>query len=362
MITLDDDAYPRRLLSLELPPPVLFVRGAVEALEAAITVAVVGTRQPTEAGRRIAGRISSAISRLGGVVVSGLAVGIDGAAHAAAVAERRPTVAVLGSGHGALYPRAHARVAEAIVAEGGAVVSELGPDVSGNHGTFPRRNRLISGLAIATVVVEAGPRSGALITAGWALEQGRECFIVPGSIDAPTSAGCLQFLHSYQGQARIVPGVRDLLEDLGLFETPGPDGRRSGSGTRRPGGPAGRSPAPRGRHRRCAGRGHGPAGGNNSERADPARDARPGLCRLRPVPCPGCAACPVNGAVVHERGPDPGCGLLVPLTRCYPSRQPRRAQGGPHSVSPRRQSIPASRGGVCICEGSPLRLWPCRFS
>ena len=218
VLTLDDPDYPPRLLGLEMPPPVLFVRGATPVLSAGSVVAVVGTRQPTEAGRHVAARISGAISRLGGVVVSGLAVGIDGAAHAAAVNERRPTIAVLGSGHGALYPRAHARLAEAIVAEGGAVVSELGPDVPGNRGTFPRRNRLISGLAAATVVVEAGLRSGALITAEWALEQGRECFVVPGSIDAPTSAGCLQFLRSYHGQARVVPGVRELLEDLGLFD------------------------------------------------------------------------------------------------------------------------------------------------
>jgi DNA processing protein len=223
VLTLDDDEYPRLLLNLEMPPPVLFVRGSTAVLDAGTMVAVVGTRQPTEAGRHIAARISGAISRLGGVVVSGLAVGIDGAAHAAAVNERRPTVAVLGSGHGALYPRAHARLAEAIVAEGGTVVSELGPDVPGNRGTFPRRNRLISGLAASTIVVEAGLRSGALITAEWALEQGRECFIVPGPIDAATSAGCLQFLRSYHGQARVVAGVRDLLEDLGLFDAT--DGR-----------------------------------------------------------------------------------------------------------------------------------------
>ncbi len=216
IVTLDDPDYPARLLAVELPPPVLFVRGSLPALSQPHAVAIVGTRRPTEGGRRIASRIAAAISRSGGVVVSGLAVGIDGAAHAAAVAEQAPTVAVLGGGHAQLFPQAHRRLADAIVAAGGAVIAELPPDTSPTPGTFPRRNRLISGLADASVVVEAGIGSGALITADWALEQGRECFIVPGGIDAPMSAGCLWFLWSYPGQARIVAGVPELLADLGL--------------------------------------------------------------------------------------------------------------------------------------------------
>jgi DNA processing protein len=218
IVTLDDPDYPARLLAVELPPPVLFVQGSAAALSSPHAVAVVGTRRPTETGRRIASRIAAAISRSGGVVVSGLALGIDGAAHAAAVGEHAPTVAVLGGGHAQLFPRAHVRLAAAIVEEGGAVVAELPPDYSPTPGTFPRRNRLISGLADAAVVVEAGLRSGALITAGWALEQGRECFLVPGSIDSPMSAGCLRFLWTYPGQARIVAGVPELLADLGLTD------------------------------------------------------------------------------------------------------------------------------------------------
>jgi DNA processing protein len=149
-------------------------------------------------------------------VVSGLAVGIDGAAHAACVAEARPTVAFIGGGHAVLFPRAHDRLADAIVAGGGAVVSEYAPWVEPSKGTFPQRNRLISGSADAVVVVEAGARSGALVTASWALEQGRECFVVPGSIDAPTSAGCNGFLRDWPDLARIVSGVPQLLDDLGL--------------------------------------------------------------------------------------------------------------------------------------------------
>jgi DNA processing protein len=151
--------------------------------------------------------------------VSGLATGIDGAAHAATVHAGGVTIAVIGSGHAQLHPRIHERLAASIVRSGGAVVSELGPDVHPTHGTFPRRNRVISGLADATVVVEAPARSGALITASWALEQGRPCFLVPGPIDAPAAAGCLSFLREYaEAGARIVAGIPQLVDDLGLAD------------------------------------------------------------------------------------------------------------------------------------------------
>ena len=215
-LTLDDPAYPARLRLLEVPPPVLFLRGAPDALMATSSVAVVGTRRPTDAGRRTAARIADALARLGSTIVSGLAVGIDGVAHGATVEAGGRTVAVLGSGHERLFPHAHRRLAERIVATGGALVSELPPAAMPTRGTFPRRNRVISGLADATIVVEAAARSGALITAAWALEQGRECFAVPGSIDAPASVGCLAFLREYPGQVRIVAGIAELIEDLGL--------------------------------------------------------------------------------------------------------------------------------------------------
>jgi DNA processing protein len=128
------------------------------------------------------------------------------------------TVAVIGSGHGTLHPRAHARLAASIVDGGGALVSELAPDIAPSRGTFPRRNRIISGLADATVVVEAPARSGALITASWALEQGRGCYLVPGAIDAPASAGCLAFLREFPDDARIVAGIPQLIDDLGLAD------------------------------------------------------------------------------------------------------------------------------------------------
>ena len=216
VLTLADPRYPQRLRGVDLPPPVLFVRGSTEALSPLRAVAIVGTRRPTEAGRRTSARIAAAVGGLGATVVSGLAVGIDGAAHAAAVAAHTPTVAVIGGGHARLYPRAHAALADRIVREGGAVVSEFPPDAEPSRGTFPRRNRIISGLADSTVVVEAGARSGALTTAAWALEQGRRLFLVPGPIDSPTVAGCLAFLRELAPEARIVAGIPELLEDLEL--------------------------------------------------------------------------------------------------------------------------------------------------
>lgn len=216
VLTLDDGAYPDLLRSIELPPPVLFVAGHAAALSAATSVAVVGTRRPTDGGRAVAARLAGTIARTGAVVVSGLAAGIDGVAHAATLGVGGITVAVLGGGHASAITRRHRGLAERIVETGGAVVSEHAPATAPSRGTFPRRNRVISGLARATIVVEAGARSGALITAGWALEQGRECFVVPGPIDAPMSAGCLELLRAYPGQVRVVAGAAALVEDLGL--------------------------------------------------------------------------------------------------------------------------------------------------
>lgn len=228
VLVIDDPRYPARLRAIELPPPVLFVRGDPAALEADRCVAVVGTRRPTDAGRRFAAALAGALVRCDAVVVSGLAVGIDGAAHAAAIAENGRTVAVLGGGHNRLYPRSHGALAEAIVASGGALISELPPGTGPTRWQFPRRNRIVSGLAEATVVVEAAPGSGALVTAGWALEQGRECFLVPGPVGARTSAGCLAFLREHHGIARIVAGIPELLDDLGY----GRPRRRSGRPSR----------------------------------------------------------------------------------------------------------------------------------
>jgi DNA processing protein len=220
IVTVEDPAYPSRLAAIDLPPHLLFVDGDPSALDAEHAVAVVGTRRASNAGRALASRVAGALTAAGASVVSGLAIGIDGAAHAATLDSGGRTVAVIGGGHGRLYPRAHARLAEDITAGGGAVVSELAPDLAPTAGTFPRRNRIVSGLADATVVIEAPARSGALITASWALEQGRDCFLAPGRVDDPAHAGCLAFLREFPGSARIVAGVPQLIEDLGLASAP----------------------------------------------------------------------------------------------------------------------------------------------
>jgi DNA processing protein len=220
VVTVEDPAYPSRLAAIDLPPHLLFVDGDPAALDPEHAIAVVGTRRASNAGRALASRVAGALTAAGASVVSGLAIGIDGAAHAATLDAGGRTVAVIGGGHGHLYPRAHARLAGAITAGGGAVVSELAPDLAPTVGTFPRRNRIVSGLADATVVIEAPARSGALITASWALEQGRDCFLAPGAIDDPGHAGCLAFLREFPGGARIVAGIPQLIEDLGLATRP----------------------------------------------------------------------------------------------------------------------------------------------
>ena len=218
VITLDDPTFPSRLALIDMPPHVLYLLGDAAALDTPAAVAVVGTRRATDHGRAVASRLAANLAAVGACVVSGLAVGIDGAAHAAALNAGGTTVAVIGSGHATLHPQAHRTLADKIVASGGAMVSELGPDVDPSKGTFPRRNRIISGLADATVVVEAPARSGALITASWALEQGRDCYLVPGAIDAPASAGCLAFLREFRHATRIVAGIPQLIDDLGLAD------------------------------------------------------------------------------------------------------------------------------------------------
>ena len=218
-LTADDAGYPRRLRQIDLTPPVLFVTGDPAVLDAPRVVAVVGTRRPTDEGRRMAARIGGVLAAVGATVVSGLAVGIDGSAHAGALLANGITVAVLGSGHAHLYPSAHETLAREIVRTGGAVIAELPPDVRPRPAGFPRRNRIIAGLADATVVVEAGERSGALITAGWAMEQGRAVFAVPGPLDRAESVGCNRLLRENAGEARLVAGTDELVEDLG-YATP----------------------------------------------------------------------------------------------------------------------------------------------
>lgn len=211
--TLRDADFPQRLRDLDPAPPVIFGLGEASLLDASRSVAVVGTRRPTSAGRALAGQVAGRLVECGAVVVSGVAVGIDGAAHAATLAGNGQTVGVIGGGHEHPGPRAHTLLRRQIVERGGALISEHYPDVKPTHGTYPRRNRLIAALGEATVVVEAPARSGALITARIAMELGRQVLAAPGRIGDWSTAGCLGLLRD--GPARPLVGLDEMVVDLG---------------------------------------------------------------------------------------------------------------------------------------------------
>ena len=206
--------YPRLLSQIPDPPGVLFVRGGLEPCDA-LAVAIVGSRHATAYGRRVAHQLASGLARAGYTIASGLARGIDHAAHRGALDAGGRTLAVLGSGVLEIYPPEHAELAVEVVREG-ALISEAPPLSSPQAGAFPSRNRIVSGLTLGTIVVEAADRSGALITARLAGEQGREVFAVPGPIDSRTSRGCHRLIRD---GAKLVETVDDVLEEFGpLFE------------------------------------------------------------------------------------------------------------------------------------------------
>lgn len=215
VVTLRHDRYPDLLREIPAPPPVLFQRGRV-VLEDRRAVAIVGTRRMTHYGRSVAGALAADLARAGVTIVSGLALGVDGVAHAAALEAGGRTIAVMGNGVRRVYPAAHRELARRIAAQG-AVLSDLHPDAEPDAPNFPARNRLISGLALGVVVVEAPNRSGALITVDFAADQGREVFAVPGPVLADASAGCNRILRD---GARLVRSAEDILEDLRLGEAP----------------------------------------------------------------------------------------------------------------------------------------------
>jgi DNA processing protein len=204
-----DPRYPERLRQIADGPPALFVRGALDERPA---VAVVGTRRATAYGRAAAARIAFELVRAGVTVVSGLARGIDGAAHAGALEGGGTTIAVLGCGVDVIYPREHRALAAAVV-RSGALISEFPPTTPPLPHHFPRRNRLISGLARGVVVVEGSEDSGALITVDCALDQGREVFAVPGSIFSAKSRAPHRLLRE---GARLTESAQDVLDELGL--------------------------------------------------------------------------------------------------------------------------------------------------
>ncbi len=210
ILTLGDPLYPADLLQLADPPVLLYVLGNVQALHHPRRLAIVGSRNPTPQGEANARQFAQALGRAEVCVVSGLALGIDGAAHEGALLGGAPTVAVVGTGLDRVYPKRHLALAHRIAMQG-AIVSEypLGTPPLPAH--FPQRNRIIAGLSQGTLVVEAAVQSGSLITARMAVEQGREVFAIPGSIHAPQSRGCHALIR--QG-AKLVESAQDILEDL----------------------------------------------------------------------------------------------------------------------------------------------------
>jgi DNA processing protein len=206
--------YPALLETIEDPPERLWVRGALPSEPG---VAVVGTRRATRYGLELARQMGGAIARAGWTVVSGLARGVDGAAHRGTLEGGGKGVAVLGSGIDVWYPPEHARLGEQLVTAGGAVISEYPPGSRPDAWRFPRRNRIISGLARAVVVVEAADKGGALITARLGAEQGREVFAVPGDVSRRTSVGTNLLIRD---GAVPVLGAGDLIEALSLVLGP----------------------------------------------------------------------------------------------------------------------------------------------
>lgn len=211
VLTWEDENYPPRLKEIDQPPPVLYVRGELRP-EDEWAVAIVGTRRLTSYGRQVADEIARALAASGVTVVSGLARGIDAVAHQAALSAGGRTLAVLGSGVDQIYPPENRRLAEKII-ENGALLSDYPPGTRPDGVNFPPRNRIIAGLSLATVVVEAGLDSGALITASFAVEQGREVFAVPGNITASQSQGTNRLIRD---GAHPLLSAQDVLEVLNL--------------------------------------------------------------------------------------------------------------------------------------------------
>jgi len=212
VVTLADAEYPKLLLEIADPPPLLYAVGRLELL-ARPALAMVGSRNATAQGMRNAEQFAAAFSAAGLTIVSGLAMGIDAAAHAGGLAGEGSTVAVLGTGVDVTYPRQNTELASRI-AESGLLLSEFALGSAGAAHHFPRRNRLISGLAQGCLVVEAAVASGSLITARAAAEQGREVFAIPGSIHSPLSKGCHALIK--QG-AKLVESAEDVLAELTAF-------------------------------------------------------------------------------------------------------------------------------------------------
>ena len=216
LLPFNDMAYPSMLRQIALPPPLLFYRGSVEVLTIPTAVAIVGTRNNTSYGAKVTNYIVPAMVHAGLVIVSGLANGIDTIAHQTALAVGGSCIGVLGNGLQYVVPASNRGLYDAIVKKGGILLSEYPPDQEPVAGLFPARNRIISGICQATVVIEAGEKSGALITANHAAEQGRDVFAIPGDIFSPVSFGTNKLL--LEG-AKPATGAEVILESYGISNT-----------------------------------------------------------------------------------------------------------------------------------------------
>jgi DNA processing protein len=212
VVTWEDSDYPAALREIPAAPPLIFVRGRLEPVDQ-WSIAVVGTRRHTAYGRLMTRELVTGLVQNGISIVSGLARGIDGIAHKTALEQGGRTIAVLGCGIDKVYPPEHRELAHEIVLGNGALLSDypLGTEPDSKH--FPARNRLISGLSLGVVIIEAGEKSGALITAKFAVEQDRDVFAVPGNINSPASIGPNRLI---QQGAKLVLGIEDILEELNL--------------------------------------------------------------------------------------------------------------------------------------------------
>lgn len=207
----EDERFPPALREIPDAPLLLFALGRLELLQGP-AVAIVGSRSHTRYGAEVCRHFAGGLARAGLVVVSGMARGLDAIAHTAALDAKGPTVGVLGNGFGVIYPAVNRALYQRVAREG-CLLTEMPPGEKPHPGSFPRRNRLISGLARVTLVVEARARSGALLTAGWAVDQGRDVLAVPGQITNPVSMGCNRLI---QTGAKPALGLRDVLEEYSI--------------------------------------------------------------------------------------------------------------------------------------------------
>lgn len=214
MVTLLDPTYPRLLAETYCPPPLLYYFGELD-LTNDFPLAIVGTRKMSSYGQQVTQNFASGLAAAGLTIISGLALGVDACAHAATLAAGGKTIAVLGSGIDQIYPAANRALAQKIVASGGAVISEFPLGMPPLKHNFPRRNRIISGLSLGVLVIEAGLKSGALITAKYAVEQNREVFAVPGNIYQAGSAGPSQLIKL---GAKTTTEIFDVLDTLNLTQ------------------------------------------------------------------------------------------------------------------------------------------------